>query len=217
MPMISGETKDRIAKQLEPSLSRNVRLVLFTQDDGRPSNEEARSLIQEITALSSKVVSNSYDFTRNSEEARKLKVDKSPAIAVMSENEDFGIRFYGVPGGYELKVLVEDIIRVSRSDSGLSEETKKTLASIDKPVHIQVFVTPTCPYCPSATTIAHQLAQESRMISADMVEVTEFPQLAQKYGVMSVPKVVINESEEFTGALPERKFLEKILKAIKNS
>ena len=53
------------------------------------------------------------------------------------------------------------------------------------------------------------------MISVDMIEVTEFHQLAQKYGVVGVPKVIINESEEFTGVLSEKKFVEKILKAIK--
>lgn len=210
MSMISDDIKERMTKEFQSSLVRNVKLVLFTQEYECPSCREVRQLVEEISALSDKITADKYDFLNDAEMAREFKIDKIPAIAFMREDEDCRIRFYGSPVGYEFKVLIDDVIRISQSDSGLSGKTRAALRSVDKPIHIQVFVTPTCPYCPGATTVAHQFALESKMISADMVEASEFPHLAQKYTVMSVPKVVVNESVEFVGALPEEKFLGKL-------
>jgi glutaredoxin len=78
-------------------------------------------------------------------------------------------------------------------------------------VHIQVFVTLTCPHCPVAASIAHKLAVESDMISADVIDAGEFPTLAQKYSVIGVPKIVINEKVEFVGAFNEDLFAEHVV------
>ena len=64
-------------------------------------------------------------------------------------------------------------------------------------------MTPTCPYCPAAVRMGTQLALASDRVTADMVMVTEFPHLVQRYGVMAVPKVVVNETRSFEGALSE--------------
>ena len=84
---------------------------------------------------------------------------------------------------------------------------------MSKPVHIQVFITLTCPYCPMAVQLAHEMAMESTLITSDMVEATEFPHLAHKYNVAAVPKIVINETIEFEGALPEQDFLNYVMRA----
>ncbi|MCS4541999.1 MAG: thioredoxin family protein [Euryarchaeota archaeon] len=103
---------------------------------------------------------------------------------------------------------------VSIGTTNLSERTKDRLKSINKPIHIQVFVLPTCPHCPKAVRLAHQLATESDFIRADVIEATEFPHLAHKYNVMGVPKIVINEIIEFAGAIPEDHFIEHIMLAL---
>ncbi|MCB0294595.1 MAG: thioredoxin family protein, partial [Calditrichaeota bacterium] len=107
--------------------------------------------------------------------------------------------------------LLEDILLVSRRDSRLSPETRQQLAEVTEPTRIQVFVTPTCPYCPRAVVLAHQFAMENDLITADMVEVTEFPHLAQRYGVRGVPKTVANEVSVAEGALPETHLLNNLL------
>jgi alkyl hydroperoxide reductase subunit AhpF len=91
---------------------------------------------------------------------------------------------------------------------------KSYLAALDKPLHLQVFVTPTCPYCPPAVYLAHQLAFESDLVRADMVEAIEFPHLSYKYQVQGVPRTVINESTYLEGAAPEGMLLAKIKTAI---
>lgn len=143
------------------------------------------------------------------EKANEYGIDKIPAIVLVGK-KDYGVRFYGTPSGYEFMTLVQDMIAISKGETTLNEGTKKEIRSINTPLHIQVFVTPTCPYCPNMVHLAHQAAIENDNIKADMVEIAEFPHLAHKYGVMGVPKTVINENIELAGSVTEETFIEKM-------
>lgn len=122
-----------------------------------------------------------------------------------------------MPTGYDFPVMVEDIIDVSRDATFLPDSIKKRLSEIKKPVHIQIFVSLTCPFCPRAARMAHQLAIESELIRSDVIEMIEFPYLVQKYSVMSVPHIVINENTSFVGAQPIEVFIEQINMALRQS
>lgn len=191
-------------------LPHKVKLLFFTQPFECPHCEYARGLLSEIVKFSEKIILEIYDFQKDSEKVRQYKIDKIPAIVVEGV-KDYGIRYFGVPSGYEFNSLTEDIIDVSRGSTDLSEETKNLLKKLTKPVHIQVFISLTCPYCPSAVRMAHKLAIESDFIRSDMIESAEFPHLINKYDVFSVPKVNINEDIRFEGALPEPLFVEKVM------
>lgn len=142
MPLIPAREREHIGKFFEENLVNPVRLVMFTQEIECEYCAETRQLVEEIAQLSPKITAEIYNFITDKAEAEKYKVDKIPAIAVIGQ-KDYGIRFYGIPSGYEFSVLLEDIVDVSRGESGLSEASKKALAALSKPVHIQVFVTPT--------------------------------------------------------------------------
>lgn len=86
--------------------------------------------------------------------------------------------------------------------------------NLAKPVHMQVFVTPTCPYCPQAVILAHQMAFYSDKVKADMVEISEYPHLAQKYNVQGVPRTTINENWYQEGAAPEQMIVAKIKESL---
>ena len=94
------------------------------------------------------------------------------------------------------------------------KETKEYAAALKKPLHLQVFVTPTWPYCPQAVRLAHQLAMESSMVNGDMVEAIEFPHLSMKYQVQGVPRTVINENTFMEGAAPEQMLIQKVKQAL---
>lgn len=111
--------------------------------------------------------------------------------------------------------LIEDIIQVSRGSSSLPAILKEKIRQINRPAHIQVFVTPTCPYCPIAARTAHQMAIENVNIISDVVEIFEFPHLAQRYQVMAVPKIMINDKISFEGVLPDSVFVEHVLAVVK--
>jgi len=206
---VQNEVKERFKK-----LSGSVRLVNFTQKIECHHCEDTRRLIEEIASFSPKISSEVYDFVIDKEKAQQYKIDKIPAV-VVEGGKDYGIRFFGIPGGYEFNSLVSSIIDVSRGTADLSPESKDKIGKINKPLHIQVFVTLTCPYCPGAVQMAHKLALESEYITSDMVESAEFPHLTNKYRVMGVPKVIINEKFGFEGALPESAFLDEVIKTSK--
>jgi glutaredoxin-like protein len=208
--MVPEEQKQHVKEELEKNLQGSVRLIVFTQETECQFCKQTRELAEEVATLTDKIIVEVYDFVKDNEKAKEYGINKVPAIAIVG-NKNYGIRIYGLPYGYEFNAFIETIISVSKGTTDLSEETKQKLKSVDKPVHIQVFVTLTCPFCPMVTSLAHKFAIENDLIRADMIEAAEFPHLAQKYSVMGVPKVVINEQIEFVGALPEEKFLQQVL------
>ena len=213
MALIPEEHKLHLKEELQQNMKDPVRVILFTQEIECEFCREARQLVQEVGSLiPEKIKVEIYDFVKDADKAKEFNVDKVPAIVIVGKR-DYGIRYYGIPYGYEFNSFVDTIMNVSKGATNLSEDTKKKLATIEKTVHIQVFVTLTCPYCPVAAGLAHKMAIESDKVHADVVEVGEFPHLAQKYSVMGVPKIVINERTEIVGAVPEPQFVEHVLQA----
>lgn len=195
------------------ALTKKVKLVLFTQDFECQYCRETRELLTELSAVSDKVELEIKSFDKDKDSAEKFGVDKIPATILLDENgSDYGIKYYGIPSGYEFSSLLEDIIMFGTGQTQLSESLIEKIKSIKYPVHFQVFVTPTCPYCPRAVLAAHKFAYLNKNIKADMVEATEFPHLSNKYSVMGVPRTVINENDFIEGAAPEEMVLEKINK-----
>jgi glutaredoxin-like protein len=163
-----------------------------------------------------------YDLNKDAEMAAKFNVDKSPSIVIAGKDHDevvnYGIQYSGIPSGHEFSTLINDIVIVSGRDSGLSDETRAFLKNLTQPLHMQVFVTPTCPYCPRAVLLAHQMAMENpAMIRAEGVEATEFPELANKFNVSGVPQTTINAGRgTVIGAVPENDLLQEIMRAMQN-
>jgi len=213
MPTVNQKDRDAVKKEFAQKLLKEIHLVVFTQEVPCTYCRETVEVATELSKLSSKVRLEVLDFVKDQVRAKELRIDKIPAIAVIGA-KDYGIRFYGTPSGYEFTSLVGAMIDVSKGESGLSQKNKDILRNIDKAVHIQVFVTPTCPLCPAAVRLAHRLAIESDMIWADMVEANEFVPLAQKYGVTSVPKMVINGRFEITGVMPEDLLVSHVMNAV---
>lgn len=215
MSLIGQKEKDFLKKEFSTKLVNEVRLVVFTQEVPCMFCKETVQVVQELSGISPKLKVEVCDFIKDQMKAKELRIDKIPAIAVIGA-KDYGVRFYGIPSGYEFSSLVGAVIDVSKGESGLSQKTKEALKAVDSSIHIQVFVTPTCPYCPAAVRIAHKMAIESEMVWAEMVEATEFVPLAQKHNVTGVPKVVINDKFEFNGAVPEDLFVSHVLQALAN-
>jgi glutaredoxin-like protein len=212
MSLLPEEHKERIRSQLADTLVNPVRVIMFTQQIECGFCSETKQLIIELATLNDKIQAEVHDLVADSQLALQYGVDKIPAIIILGE-KDYGMRFYGLPYGYEFQTLMESLKIVSRKMTDLSQETKQRLRQITTPIHIKVFVTLTCPHCPVAAALALKFAFENDLIKAEVIDVSEFPQLAQKYGVLGIPKVVINEKEEFVGAVPENVFLAHVLLA----
>ena len=204
----------RLKSDLTKLLVNPVTLTVFTQEMECDYCKETRGLIEEIGSLSDKIRVQVLDLVRDKERAAEYQVDKVPAVIVENDKKS-KVRFYGIPTGYEFNTLIKDIIQTSVGKTELAPETKTRLAGVTKPVHVKVFVTPTCPYCPGMVSLAHQFAMENQNITADMIEASEFPQLGIKYNVSGVPKTIINENIEVLGMQPEEEFLRQVESAVK--
>jgi glutaredoxin-like protein len=227
MALLRDEDREYLKNLFKENLKDKVKIILFSEKSagsklyvpGRiecPYCQQTREILEEIVGLSDLLELEVYDFLAEENLAKKYDVDKIPAILFQKDEDILNLRFFGIPSGYEFSSLIEDIVDISRGETHLSQQTKNFLKELKKPIHIQVFVTPTCPYCPRAVRLAHQMALESKYVKADMIEAIEFPHLAEKYQVSGVPKSIINEVVEVEGAVPENIFLEYVKSAVKD-
>jgi glutaredoxin-like protein len=210
MNLIPDDKRALLKNEFKEKLEKPVKILMFTQEIECRFCSDTRQLVQELAALNDKITVEVYDFVADADKTKEYGIAKIPALAIIGE-KDYGVRIYGIPYGYELQTLIEAVINVSRGKTDLSDKTKLILAEVKAPVHIQVFVSLTCHHCPVAAAVAHKLAVESDLIRADVIDGSEFPHLAQKYAVMGVPKVIINEKIEFVGAFNEDLFAEHVL------
>lgn len=141
MPFLNEQDREQVRQHFE-ALVNPVKLVMFTQALECQFCEETRQLVEEVASLSDDIEAEIHNFAIDKEAAKTYDIDKIPAIAIVG-TKDYGVRYYGIPSGYEFTSLIEDITLVSQGDSGLSEATRARVAEINRPVHIQVFVTPT--------------------------------------------------------------------------
>jgi alkyl hydroperoxide reductase subunit F len=210
--LMDVETKDKI-REMFAGISGPVNIIYFSAEKDCPYCRDQRTLLEEVARLSDKLRLVVYDFGRDQGLARRYRVDKVPATIINGARE-YGIRFFGFTAGHEFTSLINSIILVGSGDSGLDPELEKLVRTIAKPVHIEVMVTLTCPYCPQAVDAAHQLAFVNEHITADMVEASEFPELSKTYDVSGVPKTMINTHAGFTGALSVQSVYLEIIKVI---
>lgn len=216
--LIQDQQKAQLKRTFRKDLKAEVELRLFTQRQSPiavPGREcrycvQTQQMMEELTALSPKLHLEIVDIYSQPELAGDEGITRVPAIA-FGEKGKAKLRFYGIPMGYQLAVVVENIKTISRGVSPLSMDTRKKLRGINQPVHIQVFVTPGGAQCPPIARLAHALALENQHITADVVEIEEFPALAQQYGVRSVPLTVVNELTQIAGVVTETEFVEKII------
>jgi alkyl hydroperoxide reductase subunit F len=212
--LIDAKTRKEVTEILQ-GLKDQVRLVFFSQEHACAACREQENLLQELSGLSGKITLERRDLLADAGLARDLGVNKVPATAVIGA-KDYGIRFFGMTMGYEFGSLVEAVLLASSGNSGLVPEMERLVGLIDVPVHLEVMVTLTCPYCPRMVHLAHQMAVANGNIRADMVESSQFAPLVQRYNVSGVPKTVINEgAAAFEGALAAPQAVLEVLKAVK--
>jgi alkyl hydroperoxide reductase subunit AhpF len=142
MPVISEEVAAQLRDEFK-ELKDPVRIAVFSQALADPASEQVRRMVEELAELEPRLKVESANFVLDKERVEALGIKRIPALAVMGETEDYGIRLYGLPSGYEFGTFIDAILDVSRGESQLSDDTKAALAALDQSVHIQVFSTPT--------------------------------------------------------------------------
>jgi len=214
MALLSEQDRQTVRGHLAV-IEEPVRLLFFTQTFGAPDTVAiAKQVLDEIVSLTDQLTLEEVNFVLEQDRARQYGVEQIPTIVLLRGDQDTRIRFLGAPAGYEFMSLIEAVILAGTNDSGLTPDSRALVAAhVTTPLDIQVFVTPTCPHCPRAVTLAHRLAIESPFITASCVEATEFMDLSRRYRVTGVPKTIVNGSIEILGALPENQFVRTVVGA----
>ena len=154
MGLLKDSDREQLRREFE-KLSNPVKLVFFTQALDCDYCPLTQQVLEEVVGLSHKIQLQTYNFAIDKEPVFEHKIARVPAIVVarvetqiidgkeQTRDRDYGIRYYGVPAGFEFASLVNDILDVSSGESGLSEQSKVELKKLAEPLHLQVFTTPT--------------------------------------------------------------------------
>jgi len=214
---VTSQVRDVFEKIYYP-----VHVLFFGTSEQCQFCADTLQLVKEVTGLSDKLTLSVFDIEKDAGVADNYNVALAPGLVIAGEDDDgpvdYGIRYAGIPSGHEFASLIQDILLVSNRDSSLNDQTREFLAELTEPVLLQVFVTPTCPYCPQAVITAHQMALESPLVQAEMVEATEFPELSNQYHIMGVPDTVINHGKgKVVGAVPEGRLMIEIKNTLAKS
>jgi len=193
-------------------MKQQVTLLFFTQALDCETCDETKRILAELTEVTDRIVVEEVNLVLDKERAATYGIERAPSLVLLAGGEDTRIRFLGAPAGYDFMAMVDAILAVSdASDTGLSEDSVALVSAVKEPKTIQVFVTPTCVYCPRAVALATRMAFLNPNITASTVVATEFYELAQKYRVTGVPKTVVNDTIEVLGALPEPEYVRAVL------
>ena len=217
MALLSTTDQERLQTEFS-AMTRDVRLLFFTQTLGCETCLQTWQILNELPPLSSRITIEEVNLILDKDTAAEYGIDRAPGVAIVSvddggEVQDSRIRFVGTPVGYEFVSLVRALLLVGGSVSTLSAESRQRLAALDHPVTLKVFSTPTCPHCPQAVAIANEIAFASPHVTAYAYEATEFPDLTRRYGVTGVPKTIVNDTGEILGAVPEDTFVTQVVES----
>ena len=206
---VLDEETQKVLKETFQILKDTVVLEVFTREGVNDKyNLITIRLMDAIAGLSDRIVVKKN--TIGDAISKKYGVTRSPTVLVNPEK--YKIRCTGAPIGEEGVSFIQTILRVSLGRSTLSPSSKMKLAKLEDERRIQVFVSPTCPFCPGEVLNAFMAAIERPdLISAECVEATENLDLARKVGLGGVPHTIVNEVTVSKGLQPEERFIDNLI------
>ncbi len=206
--LITEDIKNSLRETFK-QLKDTVLIEVYTQAGvNEPFNEAAVSLLKVMPELTDKIKVSFYKL--RDEYAKKSGVERSPTILIAPDK--YNIRYTGAPAGEEAGSFVLALIMASTGRTFISDDSRKRLERLKEKRHVRVFVSPTCPYCPQQVLyMVSAVIAKKDLISAEVIEIYENMDLAEKYAAMSVPKTFIGETLIASGIQPEDYFIESVV------
>ena len=172
--------------------------------DKREISRELESYIRELASLSNKLKINVADDNASSDFAPCVKL-------CQSDGTETGLAFHGVPGGHEFSSFVLGIYNAFGPGQPIPDKTRERIQAISKPTDIKVLVSLSCTMCPDTVVSAQHIAAKNKNVTAEIYDIHHFEKIRQKYNVMSVPCILINDADVSFG----KKNIEQILELIR--
>ena len=218
MPMLDAHT----VKQLQEAfadIDRDVELVVYAAgrvvvpgQDEPAHQRELLELLREVVALDDHLTLVERPLPGD-EDAAAAGIEHAPTTVLREKGSArTNIRFLGLPAGYEFMTLVQGLRMLGTGDAELGDAARAELEALARPVKLQTFVTPGCPYCPRAVLTGFRFAFHSPNVIAEGIEATGFPTLANAFRISSVPDTIVHGDgiERVLGAQPDRAFIDAI-------
>lgn len=198
-------------KNIFERFQNEIKIVAVINDNDLSIN--IRGFLNEICELSNKVSLEIYKKGENSELEEKIELDCSPTIAILDNNDNFrGVKFSGLPSGHELNSFILALYNIAGPGQELSEELKQKIQSVNKKVKLKIAVSLSCSLCPEVVTGAQRLAIENSNVHAEMIDIFAFPELKDKYNIMGVPALIIDDADISFGKQSIEEIIDKIKK-----
>lgn len=188
-----------------------IELVVIKNDDSK--SQEMENAVREISSTSDKLKFSSYNFGENSELENKIKIERAPVIAILDNEGNFsGIKYATIPGGHELNSFILAMYNVAGPGQKLEEETLRKIFNLKEKLNIKIGISLNCTKCPETVQAAQRVAVENSNIDLEVIDVFTFKEFKEKYDIMSVPAMIINNENIYFGSKNINEVLEIISK-----
>ncbi|WP_294664310.1 FAD-dependent oxidoreductase [uncultured Fusobacterium sp.] len=203
-----------LKEQLGDIVSRfenNIELVVI-KDSAVEKSSMIEAMVKEISSVSDKLKFSSFEKGENLELEKKIKADRFPTIAILDKNGDFsGIKFSSLPSGHELNSFILAMYNIAGPGQKISDNTMKNIQNISSPVNIKIGISLSCTKCPETVQAAQKIAIENKNVNVEVIDVFTFPDFKEKYDIMSVPAMIINDKDIFFG----QKNIDEVIEVLK--
>lgn len=203
-----------VLNQLKQGLNKiknPIKIITFIES-GKPLCDEVVTMMMQLAALNNKIKFVEYDLIKNADLAEKYGIDKVPGTTILASDKPTGIKFYGIPSGHEINSLLFAVLESSGIVTPLDSKLVDTIKHIHKKINIKVFVSLQCPHCPKAVMTAYKIALLNKNIDAEMIQTNLYSDLANKFKISSVPRIIFNDSDDLLGVQPIEMFVDKLKK-----
>lgn len=188
-----------------------IELVVIKNDDSK--SQEMENAVREISSTSDKLKFSSYNLGENSELENKIKIERAPVIAILDNEGNFsGIKYATIPGGHELNSFILAMYNVAGPGQKLEEETLRKIFNLKEKLNIKIGISLNCTKCPETVQAAQRVAVENSNIDLEVIDVFTFKEFKEKYDIMSVPAMIINNENIYFGSKNINEVLEIISK-----
>ena len=207
--ILSDAEKASLQKRFEQLMKDDITLVVFA-DDSAVVSKEVVEFAKTLSSLSPKIklqVEKVEDG--KNPRMREFKVEHEPVI-ILQKGDFTRIHYYGAPSGFETPPILDAVVELSNSKTPLSPKSISIVQTIRRKANIKIFVLTTCTFCPIVARHAYRASIESPRITAEIIDSQMFPDLAARHSVMGVPKIILNDNLDITGAIQEVEFFEKL-------
>jgi alkyl hydroperoxide reductase subunit AhpF len=219
--VIPLQEQERLRQYFTDSLTGGVKIEHFTQrplaivvagrDECRFCSE-MRQTLEELRSLSAKISLRVHELSESAKIATKLEVDRVPST-IFRGQLNRSLRFDGFPGAALFPPFVDALVSASHGTTDLDRRLKKSVQRIRERLQIQLFVSPVSPFCAPMLSLVFALGLENQHLQVRVIEVDEFPRMAQALRLQAVPTTLIGQHARFIGVVDPETFIDQLLRA----